>query len=52
MGLILDDGLEGKAAAARWLKDNPGVLDGWLDGVATMAGDDGAAAVRAALARP
>jgi glycine betaine/proline transport system substrate-binding protein len=52
MGLILDDGLEGKKAAARWLTANPGVLDGWLDGVATVADGDGAAAVRAALARP
>ena len=49
MGSILDDGTDPDAAAAAWLKANPGVLDGWLDGVTTKDGGDAMAAVKSAL---
>ncbi|MCZ7596862.1 MAG: choline ABC transporter substrate-binding protein [Gammaproteobacteria bacterium] len=49
MGAILDDGQEPEDAATAWLKENPGVLDGWLDGVTTLDGGDGLAAVKAHL---
>lgn len=49
MGKILDDGMEGNAAAADWLKANSGVLDAWLDGVTTIDGGDGLAAVKSEL---
>lgn len=49
MGLILDEGMEGEAAARKWLQANPGVLDGWLAGVTTFDGKDGLAAVKASL---
>ncbi len=48
MGAILNDGQDPDAAEA-WLKANPGVLDGWLDGVTTKDGGDGMAAVKTAL---
>ena len=49
MGAILDEGKEPTEAAAEWLKANPSVLDGWLDGVTTLAGEPGLAAVKAHL---
>ncbi len=49
MGAILDDGEAPRDAATAWLKENPDVLDQWLDGVTTLSGDDGIAAVRAEL---
>lgn len=49
MGAILDDGEEPADAATAWLKEDPGVLDGWLDGVTTLDGGDGLAAVKAHL---
>ncbi len=49
MGKILDGGMEGNAAATEWLKANPGVLDAWLDGVTTLDGGDGMAAVKSGL---
>jgi len=49
MGAILDDGQDPDAAAEAWLKENPDVLDGWLDGVTTRDGGDAMAAVKAAL---
>ncbi|HUG61854.1 MAG TPA: choline ABC transporter substrate-binding protein [Methylomirabilota bacterium] len=49
MGMILDDGIEANDAAAQWLKANPGIVDGWLDGVTTVDGGDAAAAVKASL---
>ncbi|HRO12539.1 choline ABC transporter substrate-binding protein [Amaricoccus sp.] len=49
MGKILDDGEEPNAAAADWLKANPGVLDAWLEGVTTRDGGDGLAAVKSSL---
>ncbi len=49
MGAILNDGADPRAAAEAWLKDNPGVLDAWLDGVTTREGGDALGAVRGAL---
>lgn len=48
MGKILG-GQDASAAAAEWLKANPGVLSGWLDGVTTLDGQPGEPAVKAAL---
>ena len=49
MGKILDDGEDADKAAAEYLKANPGVLATWLDGVTTIGGKDGQAAVKNAL---
>ncbi|PSM17333.1 MULTISPECIES: choline ABC transporter substrate-binding protein [Nitratireductor] len=49
MGAILDDGAEPKAAATAWLKANPDAIAPWLDGVTTLDGGDGMAAVKSAL---
>ncbi|MCI5073876.1 choline ABC transporter substrate-binding protein [Oricola sp.] len=49
MGAILNDGEDPDDAAAAWLKANPTVLDGWLDGVTTEDGGDAMAAVKAEL---
>ena len=49
MKAILDDGEDPNAAAAAWLKANPGALDGWLAGVTTFDGGDALPAVKAAL---
>jgi glycine betaine/proline transport system substrate-binding protein len=49
MGAILDDGKDPGEAAKDWLVANPGVLDGWLDGVTTKDGGDAMAAVKGAL---
>lgn len=49
MSYVLDDGMSADAAAEKWLKDNPGVLDAWLDGVTTRDGQPGAPAVRQGL---
>lgn len=49
MAAILDDGADPAAAAEGWLKANPGVLDGWLEGVTTKDGEPALPAVRAAL---
>ncbi|MBX2856555.1 MAG: choline ABC transporter substrate-binding protein [Rhodobacteraceae bacterium] len=49
MGAILNDGEEPSDAAEAWLKSNPDVLGGWLDGVTTKDGGEGLAAVRASL---
>jgi len=46
MTLILDDGEDPEPAARKWLKQNPDMLNGWLDGVTTMDGGDGLAAVK------
>ncbi|MEX3315017.1 choline ABC transporter substrate-binding protein [Sulfitobacter sp. PS-8MA] len=47
MGAILDDGEEAEEAAAAWIKENPEVLDTWLDGVTTVDGGDAMDAVAA-----
>ncbi|WP_299671295.1 choline ABC transporter substrate-binding protein [uncultured Roseobacter sp.] len=49
MGAILDDGTEPSEAATAWLTANPDAFVAWLDGVTTLDGGDGAAAVKAAL---
>ncbi|MCP5152265.1 MAG: choline ABC transporter substrate-binding protein [Ectothiorhodospiraceae bacterium] len=49
MGAILNDGMEPRAAAKAWLAKHPGMLDGWLDGVATRDGGAGLGAVRTKL---
>src|SRR5210317_1448632 len=49
MGAILNDGEDPNDAAQTWLSENPDVLPVWLDGVTTVDGGDGLAAVKAAL---
>jgi glycine betaine/proline transport system substrate-binding protein len=49
MSYILDDGMSAREAAEKWLKDNPEVLDSWLDGVTTVLGEPAAPAVRQGL---
>ncbi|MEO0945990.1 MAG: choline ABC transporter substrate-binding protein [Pseudomonadota bacterium] len=49
MAAILDDGQDPGEAATAWLAANPGVLEGWLDGVTTKDGGDAMAAVKGAL---
>jgi glycine betaine/proline transport system substrate-binding protein len=49
MGMILDDGMTPEAAAQKWLKQHPQVLDGWLDGVTTIDAQPGLPAVKTAL---
>ena len=49
MGLILDDGMQPEKAAAKYLKKNPDIMDGWLDGVSTFDGKPSSPAVKAAL---
>ena len=49
MGAILNDGTDPAEAATTWLTANPGVLDGWLDGVTTRDGGDAMAAVKSEL---
>ncbi|MGO1120799.1 choline ABC transporter substrate-binding protein [Rhodovibrionaceae bacterium A322] len=49
MGAILDDGEEPEDAATAWLKKNPAIVDGWLDGVETMDGKPALPAVKSAL---
>ncbi|MGE8496966.1 MAG: choline ABC transporter substrate-binding protein [Pseudomonas sp.] len=50
---IMDQVLSKQASNAQavqaWLKANPEVVDGWLEGVTTRDGGDGAAAVKAKL---
>jgi glycine betaine/proline transport system substrate-binding protein len=49
MGAILNDGADPNDAAKAWLKANPGVLDGWLEGVETFDKKNGLEAVKASL---
>ncbi len=49
MSYILDEDMQPAAAAERWLKENPGRIDAWLDGVTTVSGEAGASAVREGL---
>ncbi len=46
MGGILNDKQKPEQAARAWLKQNPQVLDAWLEGVTTLDGKDGTAAVK------
>ncbi len=45
MGYILDDGMTPQEAARTVIRTNPEVLNTWLEGVKTLQGGDGAAAV-------
>ncbi len=49
MQMITGDGMEAKAAAEKYLKANPGVLDAWLAGVTTFDGQPGLDAVKKSL---
>ncbi|MGX1307304.1 glycine betaine/proline transport system substrate-binding protein [Amorphus suaedae] len=49
MGEILDDGANPDDATAKWLKANPDVLSGWLEGVTTVDGKPGLPAVKESL---
>jgi glycine betaine/proline transport system substrate-binding protein len=49
MDYILNEGMEPEKAAAKWLKANPDVWSPWLEGVTTLDGKPGLAAVKAAL---
>ncbi|MFO1104661.1 MAG: choline ABC transporter substrate-binding protein [Amaricoccus sp.] len=49
MSYILDDKMSADQAAEKWLRANPGMLDGWLEGVTTREGKPGAPAVRQGL---
>jgi glycine betaine/proline transport system substrate-binding protein len=46
MSSILDDGEAPEDAAADWLKENPDVLETWLEGVETVDGEPGLPAVK------
>jgi glycine betaine/proline transport system substrate-binding protein len=45
MGAILDQGEDPEAAAEAWLQEHPEVLEGWLEGVQTLEGEEGLPAV-------
>lgn len=49
MGKILDEGMDPQDAATEWMADNPDRLAEWLDGVTTLDGQPGPAAVEAAV---
>ncbi len=52
MSLILDDHLDGRAAATRFLQANDGKLDAWLARVVSVDGEPAVAAVRRSLRAP
>ncbi|SHF43114.1 glycine betaine/proline transport system substrate-binding protein [Loktanella atrilutea] len=49
MGQILDDGMDPDAATLEWMKGNKDAVMAWVDGVTTVDGGDGAAAVSEAF---
>ncbi|KKC32426.1 choline ABC transporter substrate-binding protein [Devosia psychrophila] len=49
MGAILNDGTDPADATLTWLKANPDTALSWVDGVTTLDGGDGAAAVKVLL---
>jgi glycine betaine/proline transport system substrate-binding protein len=49
MGKILNDGMEGEAAATAWLKANPAAIEPWLANVKTKDGADALPAAKKAL---
>jgi glycine betaine/proline transport system substrate-binding protein len=49
MQMITGDGMDGPAAAEKYLKANPAVLDAWLAGVTTFDGKPGLEAVKSSL---
>ena len=46
MGSILNDGMAPEKAALKYLKSNPGMVNGWIKGVSTFDGGDAMAAVK------
>ncbi len=49
MGQILDGGMDADDATMEWIKANKDTVLAWVDGVTTLDGGDGAAAVSAAF---
>jgi glycine betaine/proline transport system substrate-binding protein len=49
MSDILEKGMQPDAAVRAWMKENPAVLDKWLDGVTTLDGTPGLAVVKSGL---
>jgi glycine betaine/proline transport system substrate-binding protein len=49
MESVGDSDKDGTKGATAYLKANPAVLDAWLDGVTTVDGQPGAAAVKKSL---
>ncbi len=49
MSDILDKGMQPDAAVRAWMKQNPAVLEKWLDGVTTLDGKPGLSAVEAGV---
>ncbi len=49
MGQILDDGADPEDATLDWIKANPDAVMAWVEGVTTVDGEDGAAAVKEEL---
>ena len=49
MKLILEDGMEAKAAVTKWIGENPQRLDIWLEGVTTFDGKPALPQVKAGL---
>jgi glycine betaine/proline transport system substrate-binding protein len=49
MGKILDDGADPDAATMEWMKANKDDVLAWVDGVKTVDGEDGTAAVSEAF---
>ncbi|WP_193091444.1 choline ABC transporter substrate-binding protein [Halomonas colorata] len=49
MSSIMDDGVDPRAAANRYLKENHDLLKAWLEGVTTLEGEPALPAVQAAL---
>ncbi|MCS0495514.1 choline ABC transporter substrate-binding protein [Ancylobacter sp. MQZ15Z-1] len=49
MSDILDKGMQPEAAVRAWIKENPAILDKWLDGVTTLDGKPGLPAVKSGL---
>ena len=49
MGAILNDGEDAGDASLAWMQANPDAVLAWVEGVTTLDGGDGAAAVTAEL---
>ncbi len=49
MGYILEDGMDGPAAAVKYIGLHPELLEGWLEGVTTIDGAQGLPVVRKGL---
>jgi glycine betaine/proline transport system substrate-binding protein len=45
----INEGTDAPVAATNWLRDNPGILETWLDGVSAVDGTPGIEAVRSEL---